>query len=198
MKKLLLLLLFICNSVYGQSLPRTKSNDYGKLKSDTYFISRCLIEDQRISNKVVYVYTHEQVSCGAIKKLYFSSYTHIYHYLTKIKKYNLTSFINKPVIFRIITLAELNNPNNFAQTDAQCMYNMDCLSGAYFGRTFFGGPDINIYVVYSNVAGPFSFISSFKHELFHLIMYDYYPNIAYSEEHKLIADFLSRKELNGE
>jgi hypothetical protein len=38
---------------------------------------------------------------------------------------------------RIVSLAELNDPDNFSQTDKRCMRNPNCLSGPYWGRSFF-------------------------------------------------------------
>lgn len=173
-------------------------HDYGKLRDAAMFSTHCVLTDPGISGSpTVDAYSHGQVDCPTLQKLYNTAYMDAREYLTKVRKYDFTH--NAPVKtlrLRVLTLAEINNPANFAPTDSQCMYS-ECDSGAYFGMTFYApySSNINVYVAYpkrSHVDWKHSFESNIKHELMHAILYRYQWNYLFrpSEEHALINRFL--------
>lgn len=176
MKKLILVLVLLPCIVYGK--PIIGLNDYGELLSPKKFSVHCKIEDPGISGyAVIDVYSNGQIECKTLQKNYFLTYVHMHDFLI-FNKYDFTPSVSPKILtLRIVTLAELNNPNNFSQTDKRCMYNIRCESGAFFGRTFYSitSSNINIYVVYheENIHWRYSFASSMDHELMHAILYRY-------------------------
>ena len=142
-------------------------------------------------------YSSGQVDCGTLQELYTEAYTQARVYLSTVQKYDFSQHAPaKTLHLRILTLADLNNPDNFSETDSQCMYNIRCASGAYFGRTFTSpaSSNINVYVVYpetKSIKWKFSFPSTIKHELMHAILYRYQWNILLGDkEHALVDKFL--------
>lgn len=195
MKKALVVLFLLIGTANAKPMPGL--NDYGELISPNKFSTHCIVNDPGISGgATATVYSNGQVSCERIQHLYTEVYRLARDFLSA-KKYDLSrSAPAKQLTLRILTLAELNNPENFSQTDKRCMYNSNCASGAYFGRTFYADTsyNINAYVVYSSVGGKYSFISTLKHELMHAILYRYQWNILLgNEEHVLIDNFLEWK-----
>ena len=196
MKKLLLALLLLPGLAYAK--PIVGLNDYGELLSSDKFSTHCIIDDPGITgNPTINAYSHGQVDCKQIQKLYSDTYTHARDFLSSVYKFDFTKSAKiKTLSLRILTLAELNNPDNFSQTDKLCMYNAHCNSGAFFGRTFFAdtSSNINVYVVHSSVSGKYSFVSTLKHELMHAILYRYRWNyLNDDDEHALIDKFLAWK-----
>lgn len=195
MKKSLLALFLVASTAHAK--PIAGLNDYGVLLTPGRFSTHCVVNDPGISGSpTINAYSNGQVDCNTMQGLYADVYTQVREYLFA-HNYDLTQpAITKTLSLRIITLAELNDPDNFSQTDAKCMYNDKCASGAYFGRTFYSdsSSNINVYVVYSSAGGRYSFVSTLKHELMHAILYRYRWNlILKNNEHALIYRFLAWK-----
>lgn len=197
MKKVVLALILLASTANAKPVPGLY--DYGELLSTDKFSQHCAIFDPGISgSSTIDAYTHGQISCDKLQTLYTDVYAQVRAYLD-FAHYTLSS--KAPIYtvhLRILTLAELNDPNNFAETDQRCMYNAKCRTGAYFGRTFYSpaSSNINIYVVYpeTQVDWKYSFVSSIKHELMHAILYRYRWSIVLGgEEHALIDKFLKWK-----
>ncbi len=192
-KAIILFILLLSNKTNANEL-----NDYGNLLAYNKFSEHCNVTDIGLSGgPTIQIYAHGQVGCDKLQKLYTDTYAHIYKFLG-FNNYDLTQTIGpKNIVLHILTLAELNNPENFSQTDKRCMYDIKCDSGAFFGRTFYSdhSSNINVYVVYPEQHPPswkYSFESSIKHELMHVILYRYRLNRFMSDnsEHKLIDKFL--------
>lgn len=200
MKKCILALFLLGATANAKPVPGL--NDYGELLSSDKFSEHCIISDPGISGSdITDVYTNGQVSCAAIQKLYSDTYIHARMFFTELKYDFEQPTPVKTINLRILTLAQLNNPDNFSGTDSKCMSNPWCYSGAFYGRTFYS-PDssnINVYVVYprTRVDWKFSFASTLKHELLHAILYRYQWNLLLGEEeHKLINRFLEWEKTN--
>jgi len=193
-KKNVLALLLL--SSIGHAKPTPGLNDYGVLLSPGRFTTHCVINDPGVSgSSTANAYTNGQISCSELQHLYTEIYTQAREYLTTRYKYDFNSPApTKSLSLRILTLAELNNPDNFSQTNPKCMYNVKCDTGAYFGRTFYAdtSSNINVYVVHNALTGKYSFVSTLKHELMHAILYRYRWNylLGESKEHALIDKFL--------
>jgi len=197
MTKIATLILFLqFGAAYAK--PIAGLNDYGVLLSPSKFSNHCIITDPGLSgSSTIDVYSHGQVDCNTVQKLYSDTYTHAREFLSSVYNYNLNSpAAAKTLVLRILTQAELNNPDNFSQTDKKCMYNR-CDSGVYYGRTFYAetSSNINVYVVYNSLTGKYSFVSTLKHELMHAILYRYRWTylLGNNEEHALIDKFLAWK-----
>jgi len=197
MKYIILVFILLSNIATAKSI--VYQDDHGRLLLPNKFSTSCIINDPGISgSSIINAYSNGQVNCSEIQELYSDIYTHAREYLTVVRKYDFTKVLpSNTLSLRILTLAELNNPDNFSQTDDKCMYNAMCNSGAYFGRIFYpeSSSNINVYVVYHSGKVPnsrYSFISNIKHELMHAILYRYRWNyiLSDSEEHALIDDFL--------
>lgn len=194
-KKWILVLFLLPNIVWAKSVGLS---DYGKLLSKDKFSTHCLISDPGISGSdIVSAYSNGQITCGELQKLYSVTYFDMQNFLI-FKKHDFTKApISRTLVLRVLTLAELNDPDNFSQTDSRCMYNIKCESGAFFGRTFYSdaSSNINVYVTYPKQrpsSWKYSFVSSIKHELMHVILYRYgwnYP-LNSKAEHALIDEFL--------
>lgn len=202
MKNIILLLCLIFPAI-SQGKSMTMFNDAGNLLDNNKFAVRCAQFSYK--QDIIYVYGHEPLSCIEVNELYIKTHNQIdnfiIHYLHKPAK----SIASKIINIRILTLAELNDPDNFSGTDKKCMYDFKCSTGAYFGRTFYSPYSnvINVYVVYGNYKGyysQYSFISTFKHELVHAILnkcgLNY--NLSDKEEHKIVYAFLEWAKTHSE
>lgn len=197
MKKALLALFLLGSTAHAKPVPGLY--DYGELLSPDKFSEHCVISDPGISGSAkIDAYTHGQVSCDKLQALYGDIYVQAHAYLDSLHYSFSSKAPSYTIHLRVLTLAELNDPDNFAETNRHCMYNAKCRTGAYFGRTFYSpaSSNINVYVVYpeTQVDWKFSFVSSIKHELMHAILYRYRWNILLgNEEHTLIDNFLEWK-----
>lgn len=195
MKKTILALFLLVSTVHAK--PINGLHDYGELLSDSKFSTHCEINDPGISgNRTVDVYANGQISCASFQDAFIKTYSQILKYLSQLN-YDLKSpAMIKTLKIRVLNLSQMNDPNNFAETDAKCMYNSKCETGAYYGRSFFAdsSSNINVYVVYprTNVDWKFSFSSTLKHELMHVILYRHHWNYMLfgDAEHKLIDRYL--------
>lgn len=195
MKKIILIFLLLLNTGFSGPM---QINDYGNLLSPDKFTTHCTIYDPGISGSItIEAYSNGQISCVKLQELYSEIYIHANVFLGAQKYDTAKRGQSKTLVLRILTLAELNDPKNFSQTDKQCMHNIRCDSGAYFGRTFYSdaSSNINVYVVYPESVPPswkYSFTSNIKHELMHVILYRYQWTYFLSRdtEHALIDKFL--------
>jgi len=197
-RKAVLALFLLASTAEAKSVPGI--NDYGQLLAPEKYSDYCIIKDPGVSGSItIDAYTHGQVTCDKLQSIYSDAYVQIRAYLTSLNYDFSLPAPRKTLHLRILTLAELNEPDNFSQTDRRCMYDVKCSSGAFFGRTFYSeqSSNINIYVVYlqSPVAWKFSFTSTIRHELMHAILYRYRWNIFLKNEHELINNFLEWKRL---
>lgn len=180
--KIFCAILFFSSFVSAQEL-----NDYGTLLNQESFSNHCNI---KYSDLNMNIYSHS--SCDSVEKLFIETYIHIKDFL---QKNNYKLIIDKNITIRIITLAEMNNPNRFSLTDKKCMYDVNCNSGAYFGRTFYTelSSNINIYVVFTNLISnksKYGFGNTFKHELMHALLSSSNCFFNMKQQHAFIDSFL--------
>lgn len=185
----------------AQAKQKPGLNDYGTFLGPNKFKAHCVISDPGISGKpTVDVYTHGQIDCQRLQKFVNQAYIDSRNFLEHEGYVFFNNARVRNLTIRLLTLAELNNPENFSNTDKACMRDVDCESGAYFGRTFYedGSYNINVYIAYKQLSGryaKYSFLPTFKHELMHVILYRYKWHYSMDEkdEHALINRFLSWK-----
>ena len=194
MKTIILFLLCLFSTGYAKSFKG--ANDYGLLLDEQRFTTHC--KPFEYKNNMIYINGHESLSCADTQELLIRSYNQIASFISNYLHKVVNDDLAYNVIYiRVVTLAELNNQENFSNTEQKCMYNFKCDSGAYFGRTFYAEytNNFNVYVVDGDYTGnysQYSFVPTFKHELMHVILNKYAlnSNLTQIEEHKLIYDFL--------
>ncbi len=192
MKRSLLALLLLT------SVAHAEPGDHGTFFDSSKFETHCVINDPGVSgSSTTDVYTHGQIACNKIQELYDEAYVGSRNFLEHAGYVFPASMRTRNVTVRILTLAELNNPDNFSNTDKACMRSFDCDSGAYFGRTFYedSSYNINVYIAYKQLTGKYikySFVSTLRHEVMHAILYRYrwHYSMDDKDEHILIDKFL--------
>lgn len=189
MLKLVLALMFIASIVSAK--PIKGLHDYGVFLSNKQFDTKCFIKDNGLSGTdYINVYNRNEISCEQLQQLFNSSYIKIKKFFAKNGISNSRKTIKK-INIRILTQAELNNPNNFADTEYGCMdvIGYKCVNGIYMGRTFFHKKSglINVYIVFND-----NFYATFRHEIIHTMLYmnDGYLLMPDNKQHKLINNFI--------
>lgn len=193
MKYLVVIFIFLCNIANADNM---LTNDYGVFIAESKFDYKCVIKDPGLSgSEQAIIYYNEYMSCHVLEKLYIDTYKEL---TTFLAQYNYINVYNtqKHITIRILTIAELNNPDNFSGTEKTCMNGRTskCKNGVYVGRTFYSpvSNNINVYVTYNLYRDQYGFVPTMKHELMHAILYRYglherFDNI---QEHSLIIEFL--------
>lgn len=171
-------------------------NDYGVFIDSSNFKQHCRLLDEGLSGKDTFeIYSNEKINCNRIQNIYNETYFQILNFLS-VNNYSINKTIPYNIVIRILTISQLNNPNNFAGTESACMrgFVKDCKDGVFVGRTFYGknSSNINIYVTDNNLGSRYSFFPTIKHELMHAILYIYglHSFLSEKEEHMLISKFL--------
>lgn len=187
-----LMLLFLSLPVYGQV------NDYGKFPSAAFSKHYEFSDTVGLSgSNNVDLYTNGQSSPEEIAYIYSQTYYAAKTFLKAKRNYVLDgSATIKHIDIKVLTIAQLNDPDNFADTEKECMYKPDRpAGGCYVGRTFYGKYSgyITVYVAHSKLTGIYSdFRYVLSHELLHSILYRYgwHYNMTEPVEHKLVYSFL--------
>jgi hypothetical protein len=191
MKRLLSLFILLFSSLtYAEEF-----HDYGKLISYNSFKYHDTISDNvgMTGDTVFYVWSNDLESIQVVKNMWIKVFEKEKNYLSK--KYRFENSAPKHLVIRIITLAQLNDPNNFADTDAICMQGPSTQCGnLYLGRTFYSGSFaiVNMYIATTDFGGKYGYIGTLYHETMHFLIYRYgiYNKLSSKSEHNLISRFL--------